>query len=614
MNHIITPFSTRPWARRLLLMALISLGAAAVMTPWDAAAGGGGKPLDFSSILMALFGGLAIFLYGMEKMGEALKIVAGEKMKEILAKLTVNRLAGLFTGLVVTAIIQSSSVTTVLLVGFVTADLMSLSQAIGVILGADIGTTVTAQIVAFKVTKYAALLISVGFVMIFVGKEEHFKQYGHLIMGLGMIFFGMGEMSDAMKPLRTYEPFMDMMKSVDNPLIGILVSTMFTGLIQSSSATMGVVVALAMQGLLSLEGGIALAFGANIGTCMTAGLAAIGKPREAVRVAVAHVTFKVVGVAIFAWFIPQLADLCVALSPQHPELAGMERLAAEVPRQVANAHTLFNVLMALMFLPFGALFARFCELVVPDAPPGSDQEGADAVYRPKYLDDALISTPAMAIGMARREVGVMADILDTMIEEAPDAVLKGDVKKMEKLARMDDRVDEIHRAITHYLSRVGSGSLPEELADETLAAITVVSELESIGDIIENNLSHLAEVSARDNVKLADDVVLSLHDYHISVHRAFRSAATAFISDSRASAGLVMGMKDEIGSMDAQCRAQQLSALQAGGDKGVDMVAYTLQMDVRENLKRIYYHAKRIAKVVAQTEDSAVWQTRNHPA
>ncbi|MBF0384114.1 MAG: Na/Pi symporter, partial [Magnetococcales bacterium] len=194
------------------------------MTPLLAQAGGGGKSIDAFTITMKLFGGLAIFLYGMERMGDALKIVAGEKMKQILGTLTTNRFMGLITGAIVTAIIQSSSVTTVLLVGFVTADLMSLSQAIGVILGADIGTTITAQIVAFKVTKFASLLIAVGFVQIFTAKDEKKKQYGYLVMGLGMIFFGMGEMSNAMKPLRTYEPFIDMMKSVDNPVIGILLS------------------------------------------------------------------------------------------------------------------------------------------------------------------------------------------------------------------------------------------------------------------------------------------------------------------------------------------------------------------------------------------------------
>ena len=367
---------------------------------------------------MTLFGGLALFLFGMEQMSVALKAVAGDSMKRVLAKLTTSRIMGLITGAFVTAIIQSSSVTTVMLVGFVTANLMSLSQAIGVILGADIGTTITAQIVAFKVTKYALLLVGIGFLFIFVGKTDKTKHYGALIMGLGLIFFGMGVMSDGMKPLRTYQPFIDLMQNVSNPVVGILVATLFTGLVQSSSATMGVVIALALQGLVSLEGGIALALGANIGTCVTAGLASIGKPREAVRVAVAHVTFKVVGVALIVAFIPYLADFVRWLSPVAAEgVTGVDKLAAETPRQIANAHTVFNVGIAVLFLPLAGLFARFCEFVVPDKP--MEEVG---IAQTKYLDDALLTTPALALDHTRMEIGHMGESVKAMISGMMPAI------------------------------------------------------------------------------------------------------------------------------------------------------------------------------------------------
>jgi phosphate:Na+ symporter len=595
------------WLKRFLPIALIALATAAVFTPWVAQAGGKSADIDVFTITMKLFGGLAIFLYGMERMGDALKIVAGEKMKEILGTLTTNRFMGLITGAIVTAIIQSSSVTTVLLVGFVTADLMSLSQAIGVILGADIGTTITAQIVAFKVTKFASLLITVGFVQIFTAKDEKKKQYGYLVMGLGMIFFGMGEMSNAMKPLRTYEPFIDMMRSVDNPVIGILISAAFTGLIQSSSATMGVIVALAMQGLISLEGGIALAFGANIGTCMTAGLAAMGKPRPAVRVAVAHVTFKIAGVAIAVWFIPMLADLVRDVSPQYPDLAGRERLAAEVPRQVANAHTVFNVVMAFAFLPLGGLFVRWCEWIVPPAPEGDSIEDAMSgiAYTPKYLDEALIATPTLALSLVRREVNVMSDVLERMIADIPAAVFKGDVEKMKELAKMDDRVDEIHQAVTTYLAKVGGANLPATVAEEVMATITATSEMENIGDIIENNMTHLTEVCAENKVVMSDEAIQTLTDYHAKISSAFKASAAAFITDNEEAALAVMAMKDEIGTMDTACQTKQMDALQGDGDAPMaDLTAYTLQMDIRENLKRIYYHTKRVAKVVARSREA----------
>ena len=332
MNHHIASTSRRPGAPRPATVA--GFGILSAITAFSVmAASAESSDIAWGRMTMELLGGLSLFLFGMDQMADALKAVAGERMKHILATLTTSRIMGLLTGAFVTAIIQSSSVTTVMLVGFVSASLMSLSQAVGVILGADIGTTITAQIVAFKVTKYALALVTVGFLLLFVGRTERTKQYGHLIMGLGMIFFGMGLMSDAMKPLRTYQPFIEMMANVSNPVVGILVATAFTGVIQSSSATMGVVIALALQGLVSLEGGIALALGANIGTCVTAGLASIGKPREAVRVAVAHVTFKIAGVLIIVWFIPQFAEFVRTVSPTAaPELTGINKLAAETPQ------------------------------------------------------------------------------------------------------------------------------------------------------------------------------------------------------------------------------------------------------------------------------------------
>ncbi len=314
---------------------------------------------------MGLFGGLALFLFGMEQMAEALKAVAGERMKDILGKLTTNRFMGAITGAFVTAVIQSSSVTTVLVVGFITAGLMSLAQSVGVIMGANIGTTITAQIVAFKVTKAALLMIGVGFFMILGSKQDKIKQYGAMVMGLGMIFFGMSVMSDAMKPLRTYEPFLDLMTTMENPLIAILISAAFTGLIQSSSATTGIVIVMASQGFITLPMGIALAFGANIGTCVTALLASIGKPREAVRAALVHVIFNVAGVLLWFGLIPYLAEFVTSISPSYPELQGSKRLAAEAPRQIANAHTIFNVANTLIFIWFTGQLARLVERLVP---------------------------------------------------------------------------------------------------------------------------------------------------------------------------------------------------------------------------------------------------------
>ena len=600
------------WRRRLGSLALLSLLAAALLLPSSALAAGGGQEINFFMLAMNLFGGLAIFLYGMEKMSGALKRVAGEWMKDILGKLTTNRFMGMITGAFVTAVIQSSSVTTVLLVGFVTAGLMSLAQAVGVILGANIGTTITAQIIAFKVTKYAALMIAGGFVMSMAGKEDKTKQYGHMIMGLGLIFFGMALMSGAMKPLRSYEPFLLLMQNVSNPVIGIAVAAAFTALVQSSSATTGVILALSMQGLISLEAGIALILGANIGTCVTAGLASIGKPREAVRVAVAHVTFNVMGALVVIGFIPVFAEFVRSISPAAPHLAGLDRLAAEVPRQVANAHTLFNVAMAMLFVPFAGVLARFCERLVPDRPLVEEQEHGETAYQPRYLDEELISTPALALNLVRREVKIMGGTLEQMICGIPEAVLDGDLDKTQALCRLDDRVDAIHEAVTRYLSRVGSQNISGPDADRVLAAVTASTELESMGDIVENNLAHLAEVCAKDKIVVRQEAREALTEYLDNVLSAVRSAVLAFSDDDPDAAREVMTMKDQISRMDAQCHARQVQAMQA--QKGtLNISAYTLQSDVRENLKRIYYHAKRVAKLQVQAEDAAAWSNSRTP-
>ena len=314
--------------------------------------------LDLFALSMGLFGGLALFLFGLDQLSEGLKQAAGDRLKMLLTRLTANRFLGVLTGALVTGILNSSSVTTVLVVGFVTAGIMSLSQSVAVIMGANIGSTVTAQLLAFNVSAYALLPVAVGFFMLFAGKRGATRYWGMMLMGLGLVFYGMGVMGDAMKPLRSYEPFVQVLATMERPLYGILAGMLFTALVQSSAATVGLAIAMASEGLLSLDAGIALALGANIGTCATALLASIGKPVEAVRAATVHVMFNVLGVVLWLPFIGVLAKLAIAVSPSSPDLDGTARLAAEVPRQIANANTLFNVLNTLFFIGFTGWFAK----------------------------------------------------------------------------------------------------------------------------------------------------------------------------------------------------------------------------------------------------------------
>jgi phosphate:Na+ symporter len=267
-----------------------------------------GAELHLFNLFMGLFGGLALFLYGLELLSDALKSVAGGRMKDILGRLTTNRFTAVLSGAFVTAVVQSSTVTTVLVVGFVTANLMTLTQSVGIIMGANVGTTVTAQIIAFNVSQYSLLLVTAGFGVFFFGKRERVRKQGLALLGAGLVFFGMGVMAEAMMPLRTYQPFLDAMTRMEAPGIGILTGAIFSALIHSSAATTGVIIVLSSEGLLALPAGIALVLGANIGTCITALLAALGKPREAVRAATVHILFNVLGVLIWLRFIGELAD------------------------------------------------------------------------------------------------------------------------------------------------------------------------------------------------------------------------------------------------------------------------------------------------------------------
>jgi phosphate:Na+ symporter len=575
-------------AGRLLLLAA---ALAAASAPVYAASEGSGD-IDWAVMTMGLLGGLALFLYGMDMMADALKAVAGERMKSILAKLTTNRYMGVVTGALVTAVIQSSSVTTVLVVGFITAGLMSLSQAIGVIMGANIGTTITAQIVAFKVTKAAMLMIAVGFGMLFVSKNEKTKKYGAMLMGLGLIFFGMNVMGESMQPLRSYQPFLDLMRTMDNPIVGVLIAAAFTAIIQSSSATTGIVIVMASQGFISLQAGIALAFGANIGTCATALLAVIGKPREAVRAALVHLMFNIGGVILWLPLIGVLAATVTAVSPSYPDLSGTARLAAETPRQIANAHTFFNVANTILFIWLTGPIARLVESLIPDRP--LEDEGL--IVRPKYLDDELIGTPAFALDRVRLEIQHMGETVNEMLERIMPAIIAGDREGLEEVRRMDDAVDILYASTVEYLGKISKQQLSEEEMKEFFRLMEAVINLENIGDIIETNLVVLGYDRIEQAVKVSPPTQEVLNGFQKAITSAVRAAVEAVSQRSEAAAQAVVGMKNEINRIADSAALHETRRLVAEEPNRIP--AYTLEVDIIEKQKRIYYFAKRMAKTV----------------
>ncbi len=546
-----------------------------------------------------LFGGLALFLFGIEQMTESLKVVAGERMRMVLGRLTSNRYMGALTGAFVTAIIQSSSVTTVLVVGFTTAGLMSFAQSIGVIMGANIGTTVTAQIVAFKVSKAALLLIAVGFSFLFFSKKNRLKHYGGILMGLGLVFFGMSIMSEAMQPLRTFQPFLDLMISMENPFIGILIAAAFTALIQSSSATTAIVIVMAGQGFITLPAGIALAFGANVGTCVTAMLAAIGKPREALRAAATHVLFNVAGVVLWIAFVDQLAELVTAISPVHEDLYGTEKLAAEAPRQIANAHTFFNVANTLIFIWFTTLIARLVEWMIPDRP--LDAEG---VISAKYLDADVLSTPSIALDLVRREIGRMGKHVLTMVRDIMPAILHGSASELDDIRAIDERVDILHAEIVVFLGRISQNELTEKQTAELVHLMDAVNDLENIGDVVERNLVELGRRRIGKGVPISRPTQVMLSEFHQVVLDATAAAIRAVGEDDYAAAKSVVEMKAEITRIANSAAAHEAQRLVANEPHRIE--AYTVEMDITEKLQRIYYFARRMARTVTEQE----WRAR----
>lgn len=550
--------------------------------------------LEVGTLIMGLLGGLALFLFGMDQMTDALKLIAGGGMKKILSRLTTNRFSAVLAGAIITSIIQSSSVTTVLVVGFISAGLMTLAQSIGIILGADIGTTITAQIVAFKVTQYALALIAAGFALNFLGKRNSIRQTGAMLMGLGLIFFGMELMSDATRPLRTFEPFINMMTQMSNPFWGILIATVFTGLVQSSSATIGIVIVLASQGFISLEAGIALAFGANIGTCITALLASIGKPREAVQAAWVHVLFKVLGVLIWLAFIPELSQVVRVISPTSAELDGMAKLAADTPRQIANAHTLFNVANTFIFIWFTKPVARLMQWLIPVRPTTSSKVTS------KHLSDIVLRTPGLALDSVRLELFFLGDYVLKMLKDSLASVVRGSEDDLKKLEAMDDDVDQLQGAIVAYLGELSQKDLSKEQSDLMRDYMAAANYLESIGDTLETNFVEVGRERLQHNAEISAETQAVLAELHQEVYLNVEMAIQALTDFDTTMAKKVVEAKPVIGSL-ADKADSHLSQRVTASDAN-RIILFRIETDMIEYLKRVYYFAKRIAKLVLDME------------
>lgn len=541
--------------------------------------------LDPLTMTIGLLGGLALFLYGMEKMTDGLKAAAGKQMNTLLARLTGNSVLGAITGALVTAVIQSSSVTTVLVVGFVSAGLMTLVQSVGVIFGANVGTTMTAQIVAFNTTALAFPLISIGFVMTFISKQGVARHYGGMMIGLGLIFYGMAAMGSAMSPLRTHEGFAELLQSLQNPVLGLLVGAVFTALVQSSSATIGLAVVMATQGLLTLPAGIAILFGAKIGTSITAILASIGKPQDAKRAAAVHVLFNVMGAAIWLPFITQLAWMAEAVSPVAAHLQGVERLAEEVPRQIANAATIWATANVVIFLPFAAVFARMAIKIVPER-----VVKGKAIIQPKYLDDELIRVPSMALERARMELGHMGDLTEEMLAKLKTAF---EARDLSELSQRYDQVVVLRDAVLSYLQHVGRSELSDAEADEHARLVAATGDMEYMGAALSHDLAPLAQTLNEADFRPSKETAELLERLLQTIQKAAQSALQAVVEGDERAAQAVFANRSAIQELAAELHRTQAARL--AQDDPNRLLKHRVQLEMLDKLRRVYSVAEHMA-------------------
>jgi len=542
--------------------------------------------ISVPTIVTEMIGGLALFLFGMTIMTDALKAAAGDRLRALLARFTDNRLKAVGAGIFVTAVTQSSSVTTVLLVGFISAGLMTLQQSIGVIMGANIGSTITAQIIAFKVTALSMPMIAAGFGVSYLARRSRTREYGRMVLGLGLVFFGMVLMSDATAPLRDHQPFIDALAKMEVAVLGALAGAVFTAVIQSSAATTGIVIVLAAQGVLSLEAGIAIALGANVGTCATAVLASFGATREAKQASAVHIFFNVAGVLIWLPLIAQLAAFVRAVSPDSADAA------ADAPRQIANAHTIFNVVNTLCFIGFTGTIASVVQRVLPKKPLEQTPQ-----LEVRYLDDSYLDTPALAIDRVRLELVSLGRFLPEMLSNAMSAVTRGGERALVRLDEMDNGVDDVQRAIVGYLRRITSQDISDDTADRASLAVTIANYLESIADIAATRIARLGRDRLNEGVQFSNVTVGKLNDLGEAVKHAIDQTIDALENDDHDTAREVVRMKPRIADACDAIRSHLQGRLTADEPKRV--AVFRIETELLEQYNRIFYFAKRIAKLIA---------------
>lgn len=541
-------------------------------------------------MILTLLGGLAMFIYGMNLMSDGLQKAAGEKMKHILALLTRNPVFGVLAGALCTAVLQSSSATTVMVLGFVSAGLMKLPQAISIILGANIGTTITAQLIAFKIGDYAWLFVFVGFVMYFFIKKEQIKNIGQTAFAFGLLFVGINIMGDTMKPLAGSEFFIDLMMQVqDIPVLGVALGTVMTVVVQSSSATIAVLQNLAstagpdgVSSIIGLTGALPILFGDNIGTTITAVIASIGGSVSAKRTAASHVIFNLTGTLIFIWFIPLYAKFITMISPEGPEVQ-------VIARQIANAHMCFNVANTIIFLPLIPILVKVVMKIVP----GKDENRLPS--QPAFIDYNVLERPFAAIHLATRELSRVAEFTIKMVGEAKKAFLLNDGAAAKNVADMEDAVDELEGKTVDYLSSVFSTeSVTEHQASQISGLIHVAMDIEHIGDYCKN-IAEFAEDKIKNDYQFSESACNEIEAYFLQAENMMISTVKALEEGDRDLASDIQHMEKKMNQQEEYLRKQHLIRLNEKRCNPGFTVIYT---DVIHNIEKIGDSCDNISEAV----------------
>lgn len=530
--------------------------------------------LNTMAIIIGLIGGLGLFLYGMKLMGDGLENAAGEGLKSILEKATSNKFMGVLVGAVVTAVVQSSSATTVMVVGFVNAGLMNLSQAVGVIMGANIGTTVTAQLVAFKLDTIAPIFVGIGVAIVMFSKSTKRREFGNIILGFGILFMGMGIMGDAMKPIAQSQQFKDLIIAIgDNWAIGIVAGLAMTAVVQSSSATTGILIALAGTGSIDMSIAIPVILGCNIGTCVTALLASIGTSKTARKAAIIHLCFNVIGTLIFIPLRGPLAQLVQYISPLNTQ------------RQIANAHAVFNITNTIILLPL----SKYLILIANKVIKGEDEiEKAGA----KFIDDRLLETPVIALGQVIKEVLRMANKAKENVEIAIKAFESNDEKLVEKVYKNEKIINILEQEITTYLVKLSKTEVSDKQKGIIASTFHVVNDIERIGDHAEN-IADLTSEKIIKKLEYTDEALEELKQmYDYTIH-SLQLAIESYENNDPNKVEELLNVEQRIDTLEREFRSSHIRRLNEGTCTATAGAVY---LDIISNLERIGDHSTNIGE------------------